>query len=319
MKTRKLGNLEVSAIGFGCMGMSHAAGAPMEIDDGVQVLKAALEAGYTFFDTAKNYGYAGDPYHNEKILGKAFTGIRDKVVIATKCGVEFDYQVDPDVPPLLYDSTREGIRKSVEGSLSRLNTDYIDLYFQARIDPNVEPEEVADTMSELIKEGKILHWGISEIGEAYLKRANAVCPVTAVENNYSMINRGHEGLIPFLEENNIGWIAQGTLVKGLLTGAYKKGAIFTRDDWRSRSINDKNLDLYAPLLSHLSSLCEKKNATPGQLSLAWVLHRKPYIVPIPGTTKKDRLMENAAAVDITLTENEMEGIDRVLATINKDA
>lgn len=267
MKTRKLGNLEVSAIGFGCMGMSHAAGTPMEIDDGVQILKAALDAGYTFFDTAKNYGFVGDPHHNEKILGKAFAGIRDKVVIATKCGVDFDYQVDPDIPPLLYDSTCEGIRKSVEGSLSRLNTDYIDLYFQARVDPKVEPEEVADTMSGLIKEGKILHWGISEIGEDYLKRANAVCPVTAVENNYSIIHREHESIIPFLEENNIGWIAQGTLVKGLLTGAYQKGAIFTRDDWRSRSINDKNLDLYAPLLSCLATLSEKKK--PHQGSYPW--------------------------------------------------
>ena len=146
MKTRKLGTLEVTALGVGCMGMSHAMGKAMDIDEGAKVLRAAVDMGYTFFDTAKNYGYVGDPHHNEKILGKAFQGMRDKVVIATKCGVDFDYAVDPDVPPLLYDSSREGIRKSVEGSLQRLGTDYIDLYFQARVDPKVEPEEVADTM-----------------------------------------------------------------------------------------------------------------------------------------------------------------------------
>src|SRR5699024_340585 len=148
------------------------------------------------------YGFKDDPNHNEKILGKAFQGIRDQVMIASKCGVDFDYAVDPEVPPLLYNSNRDGIRKSVEGSLKRLNTDYIDLYFQARIDPKVEPEEVAETMKELIQEGKILHWGISEIDEEYLKRANAVCPVTAVENNYNIINRTHEDLIPFLEEHH---------------------------------------------------------------------------------------------------------------------
>ena len=157
MKARKLGTMEVSAIGMGCMGMSHAAGTPMDMGQAVRVVRDAVEMGYTFFDTAKNYGYKDDPHHNEKILGAALKGIRDKVVIASKCGVDFDYSIDPDVPPLIYDSSREGIRKSVEGSLKRLHTDYIDLYFQARIDPKVEAEEVAETMAELIKEGKILH------------------------------------------------------------------------------------------------------------------------------------------------------------------
>lgn len=315
MKTRKLGNLEVSAIGFGCMGMSHAAGAPMSIEDGAEVLRAAVDAGYTYFDTAKNYGNVNDPCHNEKILGRAFAGMRDKVVIGSKTGVEFDYAADPDMPPLLYDSSRKSIRQSVEGSLKRLGTDYIDLYFQARMDPKVEPEEVAQTMAELIKEGKILHWGISEVSLDYLKRAHAVCPVTAVENNYSILNRAHEDIIPFLEENSIGWVAQGTLVKGLLTGAYKKGAVYARDDWRSRSLSDENLDKYAPLLAYLAELGEEKNATPGQLSLAWVLSRKPYIVPIPGTTKKERLVENAGAADVSLSENEMAEIERILKGI----
>lgn len=226
MKTRKLGTLEVTALGVGCMGMSHAMGKAMDIDEGAKVLRAAVDMGYTFFDTAKNYGYVGDPHHNEKILGKAFQGMRDKVVIATKCGVDFDYAVDPDVPPLLYDSSREGIRKSVEGSLQRLGTDYIDLYFQARVDPKVEPEEVADTMKELMQEGKILHWGISEMPADYLRRAHKVCPVTAVENRYNVINREHEDLIPFLEENHIGWVAHGPMFKGLLSGTFQKGARF---------------------------------------------------------------------------------------------
>ncbi len=309
MKKRMLGNLEVSAIGVGCMGMSHAVGAPMQIDEAVKVLQAAVDEGYTFFDTAKNYGFKEDPNHNEKILGKAFRGMRDKVVIASKCGVDFDYAVDPEVPPLLYDSSREGIRRSVEGSLKRLDTDYIDLYFQARIDPKVEPEEVAETMKELIQEGKILHWGVSEVDEGYLRRAHAVCPVTAVENRYNIINRAHEDLIPFLEENHIGWVAHGPMFKGLLSGTFHKGVRFARDDWRSRLVNDENLERYHPLLSYLAKLGEEKGAAPGQLALAWVMQRKPYIVPIPGMRSVERLKENARAADITLTADEMKKID----------
>ena len=311
MEKRVLGNLEVSAIGVGCMGMSHAAGTPMDMDEAASVLRAAVDMGYTFFDTAQNYGFKDDPNHNEKILGKAFQGIRDKVVIASKCGVDFDYAVDPDVPPLLYDSSRAGIRKSVEGSLKRLNTDYIDLYFQARIDPKVEPEEVAETMKELIQEGKILHWGISEIDEAYLKRANAVCHVTAVENNYNIINRTHEDLIPFLEAHHIGWVAHGPMFKGLLSGTFKKGVRFARDDWRSRLVNDENLERYQSLLAYLSDLGKEKEATSGQIALAWVLQRKPYIVPIPGMRSTERLVENAKAAEIILTEDEMRNIDRL--------
>ena len=315
MKTRKLGNLEVTEIGMGCMGMSHAAGKAMEIEDGARIVRAAYDMGYTFFDTAKNYGYVGDPNHNEKILGKALAGIRDKVVISSKTGVEFDYAVDPDVPPLLYDSSRESIRKSIEGSLKRLNTDYIDLYFQARIDPKVEPEEVAESMAELIREGKIRGWGISEVSLDYLQRANTVCPVTAVENNYSIVNRVHEELIPFLEAHHIGWVAQGSLMKGLLTGAYKKGAQFARDDWRSRIVNDENIDRYAPLISYLTRLGEEKGATPGQIALAWILHRKPYIVPIPGSTKPERLAENMRAAEVIMGEDEMAEIDRIVEAV----
>lgn len=311
MKKRKLGNLEVSAIGMGCMGMSHATGTPMDMDEAARVIREAVDVGYTFFDTAKNYGYKDDPHHNEKILGKALSGIRHQVVIASKCGVDFDYAVDPEVPPLLYDSSREGIRKSIEGSLKRLNTDYIDLYFQARIDPKVEPEEVAETMAELIREGKILHWGISEVNEEYLRRANAVCPVTAVENGYNIIRRDHEPLIPFLEEHGIGWVAYTSMFKGLLTGTFHKGAQFTRDDWRSRLVNDQNLDRYHDLIEYLAVLGEEKNATPGQLSLAWILHKKPYLVPIPGMRSRARLEENAKAADIVLTPEEVARIDQL--------
>ena len=315
MKTRRLGTLEVSAIGMGCMGMSHAAGTPMDMEDASRIIREAVDIGYTFFDTAKNYGYKDDPHHNEKILGKALSGIRHKVVIASKCGVDFDYSVDPDVPPLLYDSSREGIRKSVEGSLKRLNTDYIDLYFQARIDPKVEAEEVAGTMSELIKEGKILHWGVSEIDAAYLNRANAVCPVTAVENVYNMINRKHEALIPMLEENNIGWVAHGPMFKGLLSGTFRKGVKFAKDDWRGFLVNDENLERYQPLLAYLNTIGQEKGATPGELSLAWILHKKPYIVPIPGMRSSKRLAENAKAGDIVLTAEEITKIDELAGRV----
>ena len=315
MKTRKLGPLEVSEIGMGCMGFSHATGAPMGIDEAAQVVRAAVDMGYTFFDTAKNYGYVGDPHHNEKIVGKAFRGIRDKVVIASKCGVDFDYAVDPDVPPLLYDSSREGIRKSVEGSLQRLGTDYIDLYFQARVDPKVEPEEVAGTMKELIQEGKIRCWGISEMPADYLRRANAVCPVAVVENRYNMVHREHEDLIPYLEENGIGWVAHGPMFKGLLSGTFQKGAHFARDDWRGHSITDENLERYQPLLRYLAELGEEKSTTPGQLAIAWVLAQKPYIVPIPGMRSVKRLEENAKAAELALSPEDLATIDAILAAV----
>ncbi len=312
MKKRKLGIFDVSEIGMGCMGLSHAAGKPVSIDEGVRIVRAAYELGYTYFDTAKNYGYVSDPCQNEKIVGDALHGIRDRVIIATKTGVEFDYAVDPYRPPLLYDSSRSSIFKSVEESLKRLKTDYIDLYFQARPDPKVEPEEVAETMGMLIKEGKIRAWGLSEIDTEYLKRAHAVCPVSVVENRYNITDREHESLIPFLEENRIGWIAHGPLSKGLLSATFHKGVQFERDDWRGRIINDENLERYKILLDYLKELGKEKNATPAQLAIAWILHRKPYIVPIPGTTKIARLEENARASTIVLTEDEMKQIDFVM-------
>ena len=195
--------MEVSAIEMGCMGFSHAEGKQTDIAEAADILREAVDLGYTYFNTGWNYGNVQDPHHNEKILGKAFEGIRDKVVISSKCGVDFDYAVNPDKPPFLLDFNRNKVRQSVEESLERLKTDYIDFYLQARIDPNTEPEEEAETMAELIREGKILHWGISETNEEYVRRANAVCPISVVENSYSILNRKNESMIPFLEENKI--------------------------------------------------------------------------------------------------------------------
>lgn len=308
MKKRKIKDLEVSEIGFGCMGMSHAAGKAVSIEEGVELLHAAVDAGYTYFDTAKNYGNVQDPVHNEKILGQAFQGMRDKVIIATKTGVEFDYGVDPNKPPLLYDSSRKSIRESIEASLTRLKTDYVDLYFQARIDPNVEPEEVAETMKELKEEGKIRYWGLSEAPLDYLERANKVFPIAAVENYYSIIRRGHEDKIEFLEKNDIAWIAQTVLAKGLLSGIHKKGEVFAKDDWRSGTINDDNINKYADLIAYLNKLSQEKGADAAQLSIAWALARKPYIIPIPGSTKKERIYSNAKASDVILTKEEVDKI-----------
>ena len=312
MKTRTLGALRVSAIGVGCMGMSHAAGAPMDADEAIRVIRDAVDMGYTLFDTAKNYGFADAPHHNEELLGRALAGIRDKVVISTKCGVDFDYAADRDAPPILRDSSRESIRASVEGSLRRLRTDHIDLYLQARTDPNTPPEDVAETMAELIREGKVLHWGISEVDETYLRRAHAVCPVTAVENAYNMVRREHEALAPFLEENHIGWIAHGPLCKSLLSGAFHKGVTFGRNDWRGHFVNDENLDKYQPLLQYLETLARERDVTTGAVSLAWILHQKPYIVPIPGMRSRTRLEENAKAADISLTAAELAEIDALV-------
>ena len=318
MKTRYLGSVEVSAIGMGCMGFSHAEGAQTDISTAARIVREAADLGYTLFNTGWNYGNVIDPHHNEKILGEALSGIRHQVVISSKCGVDFDYAVNPDRPPLLYDFSRKTVRRCVEESLKRLRTDYIDFYLQARIDPKVTPEEAASTMAELIQEGKVLHWGVSEADEAYLRRANAVCPITVVENNYNIINRTHEALIPFLEENNIGWVAHGPLFKGLLTGTFHKGAAFEADDWRSHSVNDQNLDKYAALLNYLHELGREKDASPVQIALAWILHQKPYIVPIPGMKKRERLEENRKAAEIALSAEELTQIDSLTGDNNHE-
>ena len=316
MKTRKLGTLEVTALGVGCMGMSHALGKAMDIDEGAKVLRAAVDMGYTFFDTAKNYGYVGDPHHNEKILGKAFQGMRDKVVIATKCGIRMENGRQ------VVDGNLAGIRQSLEGSLKRLRTDHIDLYFQHRMDPHVEPEAVAQVMADLIREGKITHWGISEATEDYLRRAHAVCPVTAVQNRYSMMARQHEALFPVLEELKVGFVAFSPMANGLLTGAYGRGDKFDpKLDYRSAmpQFTPEAAEQNRALLELLRDLAERKRATPAQISLAWMLCKKPYIVPIPGSRKVERMRENAGAAEVVLSPAEVEALDKALDTIPMSA
>lgn len=316
MRTRILGkDLTVSAVSLGCMGMTHAFGAPSDTKEMTKLLHEAVDLGYIYFDTAECYtgeNPDGTTAYNEELVGTALKPYRDKVVIATKFGV----QHSPN--GLLTDSRPETIRKSLEGSLKRLGTDHIDLYYQHRIDPDVEPETVAEVMAELIKEGKITHWGISETGEEYLRRANAVCPVTCIQNRYSMMYREYDVLFPVLEELNIGYVAFSPLANGILSDRYSKNDNFTeKGDYRSfmPQFRPEAFDENQQLFELIRSLAEEKNATPAQISLAWMICKKPYIVPIPGTRKIDRLKENAAAADIILTDSEVAAIDKKLDNI----
>ena len=318
MKKRKLGNsdLFVNPVGLGCMGFSHASGDPVDSETAVKTLRQAYEMGYDFFDTAEAYtGFFpdGSVSYNEELVGKALHDVRDKVVIATKMGVHHneDLSLTVDVRP-------ETIRKSVEGSLRKLGTDYIDLYYQHRIDPKVESEIVAETMAALIKEGKIRYWGISETTEDYLRRANAVCPVTAIENRYSMMARWHESIFPICEELNIAFVAFSPMANGFLTGKYTPNTKFEgKQDYRAGmpQYTQEGYEKAKALLELLTGMAEEKQATMGQLSLAWMLCRKPYIVPIPGSRKVERLHENIEAGKIVLTEDEVAEIDAKLNTM----
>lgn len=315
MEYRYIGNLKVSAIGLGCMGMSHGYGKPADKREMVQLLADAVDLGYTMFDTAEVYGTPENSHANEELLGSALKPYRDNIVIATKFGLTFENPEGDGPHPLIPDASPAAIRKSVEGSLRRLQTDHIDLYYQHRIDPNVEPETVAETMSELIKEGKILHWGISETTEVYLRRAHAVCPVTAVQNRYSMMARWHGNLFPVLEELGVGFVAFSPLANGLLTENYDANSTFDKkSDYRAsmpqfqKESFDKNLGLF----EFIHRLADEKHATPSQISLAWMLCKEPWIVPIPGTRHFCRLKENAGAVDVKLTQEEVDMIDEAL-------
>ena len=316
MKKRALGaDLEVSSVGLGCMGFSHAYGAPTDKKTAVEAIRGAVEMGYNFFDTAEVYGTADDPHQNETLVGEALKDVRGKVIIATKFGIKFDMNSPEVNKPLIPDSRPETIRKSADASLKRLGTDHIDLYYQHRADPNVPIEEVAGVMSELIKAGKITHWGLSESDEEQLRRAHKVCPVTAIQNRYSMMARWHEKLFPVLEELNIGFVAFSPLANGFLSGRYGKGTQFDGVlDYRSAmpQFTDKGVEQNSALLSLLNKIASDKNATPSQISLAWMMCKKPYIVPIPGTRKTERSKENAAASDIVLTSNEIAEIDSAL-------
>lgn len=312
MKYRKIGNLEVSAIGLGCMGMSHAYGPAADKQEMTELLSRAVAMGYTLFDTAEVYGTNDDPHHNERLIGEALLPYRNQIVLATKFGLRFD--TSKPVPyPLIPDSRPETIRKSVEGSLKRLKTDRIDLYYQHRLDPNVPIEDVAGVIADLMREGKILHWGLSEASEDSIRRAHTVCPLTAIENRYSMMARWHERLFPVLEELGIGFVAFSPLANGFLTDTVAKGTKFdARTDYRASMPQFRDYDANAELLALIRRFAEEKDATPAQVSLAWMLRKRPYIVPIPGTRKESRLRENADASEVMLTEEEFTVLDHAL-------
>ena len=317
MQERILGkDLKVSAVGLGCMGFSHAYGMPTEKKEAVCRIQQAVEMGYTFFDTAEVYGTPEDPHQNEVLVGEALKNCRNKVVIATKFGIHFDRESSAVNKPLVPDSRPEVIRASVDASLKRLGTDHIDLYYQHRLDPKVPIEEVAGVMADLIREGKITHWGLSEATEETIRRAHAVCPVTAIQNRYSMMARWYESLFPVLEELHIGYVAFSPLANGFLSGKYDKTSKFeSGTDYRSvmPQFQPDSIDQNRALLELLHRLAAEKNATPAQISLAWMLCKKPYIVPIPGTRKLNRLQENAGAADIVLSAAEVALIDEALA------
>lgn len=315
MKKRRLGKSDfyVNPVGLGCMGFSHASGDPVPEDVAVQTLRQAYDLGYEYFDTAEAYtGQYPDGHisYNEELVGKALKDVRQKVIIGTKMGV--GHNADRS---LRLDSRPETIRKSLDQSLKRLGTDYVDIYFQHRIDPEVAPETVAETMGELIKEGKIRAWGISETNEDYLRRANAVTPVTVIENRYSMLARWYENLFPVCEELDIAYIAFSPLANGFLTGAYTPQTKFEgRQDYRGDmpQFSKEGYDRDKDVLTLLQQLAAEKHCTMAQLSLAWMLCKKPYIVPIPGSRKLERLKANFAAGDIVVTPAEIAAIDAKL-------
>lgn len=319
MEKRTLGaDLEVSAIGLGCMGLSHAYGDPVDEKDGIRLIRDAYDLGYTFFDTAEVYGTSNDPHHNERLVGEALKDVREDVAIATKCGLLFG-PIENGTYTLVPDAHRETIRTSIEGSLKRLQTDHVDLYYLHRIDPRVSIEDVAETMSELMKEGKITHWGLSEADADSIRRAHAVCPLTAIQNRYSMMARWYGDLFPLLEELNIGLVAFSPLANGLLTGAYKPGADFKKGvDYRAAmpQFSDEAYEENRELFELLDNLANEHGATMGQISLAWMLCKKPYIVPIPGTRKTTRLEENAGAADIKMSPTEVASIDEALGAMS---
>ncbi len=314
MQTRKLGrsNLEVSALGLGCMGMSFSYGAPKDKNEMIALIRAAVDRGVTFFDTAEVYG----PFTNEELLGEALAPVRDKVVIATK----FGFRMKPDGSPGWQglDSRPEHIAQVVEGSLQRLRTDVIDLYYQHRVDPEVPIEEVAGAVKRLIEAGKVKHFGLSEPGVETIRRAHAVQPVAAVQNEYSLWWRKPEAeVIPTLEELGIGLVPYSPLGKGFLTGKMDEKTKLGGNDFRSTlpRFTPEAMKANGVLVELLRSIAARKNATPAQIALAWLLEQKPWIAPIPGTTKLERLEENLGAAAIELSAAELREIDEAAAKI----
>ena len=310
MKKRILGQsgLEVSALGLGCMGLSFGYGPAAEKQDAIKLIRAAVERGVTFFDTAEAYG----PYTNEELLGEALAPFRNEVVIATKFGFK------EGKPPVGLDSGPETIRAVAEASLKRLRTDVIDLFYQHRVDPNVPIEEVAGTVKDLIAEGKVKHFGLSEAGPETIRKAHAVQPVTALQSEYSLWWREPEqDILPVLEELGIGFVPFSPLGKGFLTGAINENTAFDKTDFRNTvpRFSEENRKANQALVDLLGNIAAERNATPAQIALAWLLAQKPWIVPIPGTTKLHRLEENLGAADIALSDDDIKQILEAVSQI----
>lgn len=310
MRKRTLGKngLEVSDIGLGCMGMSHGYGTIPNKKEMISLLHQAYDLGITLFDTAEVYG----PFTNEELLGEAVKQFRSQIVISTKCGIKI-----ADGKQVL-DGRPEVIRKSIEGSLKRLQTDFVDIFYLHRIDTSVPIEEVAGTMKELMEEGKIRNWGLSEAGVDTIKKAHDICPLAAVESEYSMMWRQPEKqLFPVLEELGIGFMPFAPLGKGFLTGTFDKNTKFAESDFRSKvpRFSSENMDSNQVLVDLIRNIATHKEVTPAQISLAWVLAQKPWIVPIPGTTKNHRLIENVGADNINFTVEELAQLNAALSNI----
>ncbi|MEY2942155.1 MAG: hypothetical protein RLY97_169 [Pseudomonadota bacterium] len=315
MKTRKLGQLEVSEIGFGCMGMSfgYIGTSPVSHTDAVAILRRAVDIGVTFFDTAEVYG----PFSNEELLGEALAPFKGKVTIATKFGFHLNDDLSPGFQGM--DSSPARIRQVCEQSLKRLRVDAIDLFYQHRVDPNVPMEDVAGTVADLIREGKVKHFGLSEAGVSSIRRAHAECPVAALQSEYSLWFRDVEAeILPTLQELGIGFVPFSPLGKGFLTGTIDTDKQFADGDIRqviprfSAEARQHNMEL----VRRLTAIATEKEATPGQIALAWLLARKPWIVPIPGTTKMHRMEENTKAAAIILTASELAQIEAAAAQVN---
>lgn len=314
MEMRRLGltDMQVTPVGLGCMGLSHAFGTPLEKRAAADKVRAAYDMGYRFFDTAECYTGTnpdGTTAYNEEAVGMGIRGIRDKIILATKCGVIHSYS------GLTMDSRPETIVKSIEGSLKRLGTDYVDLYYQHRIDPKVEPEVVADTMGRLIREGKIRAWGISCVTEEYLRRAHAVTPVSAVQEMYNLIDRKIEDMFPLIEQMGITLVAYTPLAKGFLSGTYLERPIFDHpeDNRGGRyQFSEEGFAAYQRVLDLIRGIADEKQASMAQIALAWMICKQPWIVPIPGTRTVSRMRENLSAADIALTSAEVKAIDGAL-------
>lgn len=317
MEMRVLGRngLKVSAIGLGCMGFTQSYPPYLPKEEAINVIRQAVELGVNFFDTAEVYG----PYTNEELLGEALAPYRDKVIIATKFGYDIENnKLDEAGRPIALSSNPKVIRRAIEGSLKRLKTDHIDLYYQHRVDPDTPIEEVAETIKDLVKEGKVLHWGLSEASAATVRKAHAVYPLTAVQSEYSMWYRNVEKeLLPTLEELKIGFVPFSPLGKAVLTGRFNKDTHFDKSDFRSQipRFNSEKLQQNMKLVEYVQILAKDKNVTPAQIALAWLLAQKPWIVPIPGTKKITRVQENLGSVKVKFTTEELMQIREKLNSI----